>query len=339
VKAVQLDKNNAGWTVIAAGIADISRLDGDQTNPAMAGKAQAIDECLRVCGRTTDLAVCGVGGPEVAVRYFEFASAAPVDLGADLDEAVLAAAKQVHPSTSNGIAVDYHLTSNGNGRTTGYWVAATNELVTNTVQVAKQAGLNCVLMDADGLALINCFDQLCESRRGVAILNVGYSHTTLAIEGANDRPFIRHLSCGGDAIVDTMARETRVPADTLRATLLGSDEDGPCAVPCSSEIYSAGFEKACSKFVADVRKTLGHCRTLEPSLDVKEILVCGDFALADGFVDLLDNQLSMKVTLWNPFKNMRLHVGRGKKGAARKMTIKRNGPAMVVAAGLAMRSV
>ncbi|UCG58446.1 MAG: pilus assembly protein PilM [Phycisphaerales bacterium] len=339
VKAVQLHKSSSGWTVTAAGIANIFRPDKDQADVEVMAKPQAIDECLRVCDSSTNLAVCGVGGPEVAVRYFEFASTAPVDRNADLDEAVRTAATQVCPSASDGIAVDYRLTSNGNGRTTGYWVAATNELVRNTVQVVEEAGLNCVLIDADGLALINCFSQLCGSPHGVAILNVGNSHTTLAVEGSNDRPFIRHLSCGGNTIIDTLARETDVPADTLRGSLLNWDEDGPCGVPCSSAVYGAGFEKACSEFAVDVGSTLGYCRTLEPSFDVQEILVCGDFASVSGFVNQLNKQLSMKVSLWNPFKKMRCGVSRGRRGAVSKMSIRRNGPAMAVAAGLAMRSV
>lgn len=337
VKIVQLHKNSGGWTVSAAGIAHILGPGENQSDAATPQRTRAIDECLRVCGRTTDLAACAVGGPEVAVRFFEFASTTPIH--ADLSSAVRRAAKQECPFASNGIAIDYHLTSNGNGRTSGYWVAAADRLVKNTVKTAEKAGLNCVLMDTEGLALINCLRQLYGSTRGVAILNVGNSHTTLAIEGSDDRPFIRHLSCGGDTVIDTIARRTQVPADTLRASLLDCDEDGPCGVPCSSKTYRAAAEKGCGEFVAAVRKTLGHCRTLDPALDAQEIWVCGDFALADGFVQLLDKQLPMKVSVWNPFKQMSIDVGRGRKGAVRRTTIRRNGPAMAVAAGLAMRSI
>jgi len=39
-------------------------------------------------------------------------------------------------------------------------VAATNVLIKNKVQLTKEAALKCVLMDVEGLALLNCFNGL-----------------------------------------------------------------------------------------------------------------------------------------------------------------------------------
>jgi Tfp pilus assembly PilM family ATPase len=94
------------------------------------------------------------------------------------------------------------------------------------------------------------------------------------------------------------------------------------------------MEKACQKLVSDVAETLRYHSAQAKSLPVEQILVCGGFGIAKGFVDILNKQLSIGVILWNPFDTMRCGVSRQCLDV-----IQTNGPAMVVAAGLAMRSV
>ncbi len=78
VKVVRLrkDKDNAGYTVTAAGIAEIavSEEEEDDNNHQKINTVNAIRECLELTGRKMKLAVCGLSGPEVAVRDFEFPS-------------------------------------------------------------------------------------------------------------------------------------------------------------------------------------------------------------------------------------------------------------------------
>jgi len=53
----------------------------------------------------------------------------------------------------------------------------------------------------------------------------------------------------------------------------------------------------------------------------------------------LDSRLPMKVATWNPFEKMRCQVGRHHRGVLVKNILRKNGPAMAVAAGFAMRSI
>jgi Tfp pilus assembly PilM family ATPase len=69
-------------------------------------------------------------------------------------------------------------------------------------------------------------------------------------------------------------------------------------------------------------------------MPVEQILVCGSFGLVKGFIDILNQQLPIKAILWNPFDTMLCSVGRQCLDV-----IQVNGPAMAVAAGLAMRTV
>ena len=335
VKMVQLRKDNGGFTVTAAGIAEITETtEGDKNLKEEVNTVEAISKCLRSTGTQTELAVCSVSGPEVAVRYFKFPSL-PAD---EIQGAALFEAAQVCPFNIDDSAVDYQLIPNGKDCTTGVLVAATNKLIKRKTQLAKNASLDTVLMDVDGLALLNCLNEYKNSQkaksetdvtRTTAILNVGSSFTTLAIIGDNNLPFIRDMDYAGNDIIKEIAAENNLSMETVGKILSG------CEDPDHSQLkLSDSLAKACQKLITNVTETLRYYTAQEKSSPIEKILVCGGFALEEGFVELLDRQLPAPTVLWNPFDKIRYDASQTYQNILQK-----NGPALAVAAGLAMRSI
>jgi type IV pilus assembly protein PilM len=326
VRLVQMRKDEGGYVVTAAGRAEIS--NGTEANPEQkeTNTIKAISECLQSTGIQTRFAVCGVCGPEVAVRYFNFPSLPPEEV----QGAVLLEAEQVCPFNVNDSAVDYQLMPNGENKTCGVLVAATNKLIERKRQLTKQAALDCVLVDVDGLALLNCFSEYekIETGRTIAILNIGSSYTTLAIMGANASPFIRDIAYAGGTIVKEIASEMGISMEVARKALLG--EENPAV---SETKLGDSLEKACKKLIVDVTETLRYYTAQEKSAVVEKIFVCG-FALVKGFVELLDSRLPARTVLWNPFDKIPCDGDQNCKDILQK-----HGPAMAVAAGLAMRLI
>ena len=98
------------------------------------------------------------------------------------------------------------------------------------------------------------------------------------------------------------------------------------------ELYDS-FEKACRKLIADVSETLRYYSAQSTS-NVNKLFVCGGFALARGFVELLNSHLGAEAVLWNPFNSIQCDSNQKFEDI-----LSRTGPAMAVAAGLAMRSI
>jgi type IV pilus assembly protein PilM len=328
VKILALKKDDSGYSVTAVGMREIAASQDDYDQQRI-NTIKAIRECFEQAGIKTKMAVCGVSGSEVAVRDFEFPPLSPEDIEA----AVLLEASQVCPFSAADSAVSYHLIPDGDDKTRGVLVAATNTLITSKVQLAKEASLNCVLMDVDGLALLNCFNGLSNGHekpgtdQTVAILNVGGSHTTLAIMDNKGWPFIRDMTYAGNDIAARIAAEKDTSSETVRGILFGdSVVDEPGLHDC--------LEKACQKLIADVGETLRYYTAQSASSNVEKLLVCGGFALAGGFIELLNSRLGVETVLWNPFDKIRHNTNRKFEDIFAK-----TGPAMAVAAGLAMRSV
>lgn len=327
VKAVRLRKDDGGQTVAAAGIAEIA---ASEDNNRRMNTVKAICECFEQTRTKTRLAVCGVSGQEVAVRGFEF----PPLPNEEIASAVLLEAAQVCPFNAAESAVGYQVIPNGDDRTRGILVAATNALVQSKTELARKAGLTCGLMDVDGLALLNCFNALAygheKSPTGqtVAILNVGASLTTLAVMDTNGWPFVRDMTYAGNDIIAQMAARNGTSTDIVKGILSGD------STPVGLDLHNS-LEIACQRLITDVGETLRYYTAQSKSTTVDRLFVCGGFALARGFIELLSSRLGTEAVLWNPFDDP------ARCSASRRCEeiLAKAGPAMAVAAGLAMRSI
>ena len=335
VKMVQMRKDDAGYKAMAAGIVDIVDAADIDENSREINTARGVHQCYESSGIHTKMAVCGVSGPEVAVRDFKFPSLPQQEV----EGAIMLEASQVCPFNIEDGFVDYQLIPEDEQNLSGVLVAATNKLINDKIQLAKNASLNCVMMDADGLALLNCFEAYDsqsredkssdrdEESRTAAILNVGGSVTILAITNGNALPFVRDIAYAGNDIVKKIAVENNVTTDTVKKVLCGDPE--------APELELEGsLKKACERLIVDVTETLRYYATQEKSAVVDEIYVCGGFALVKGFVELLDSWLPAEAVLWNPFDKIRCDTNRRGKDI-----LNNKGPALAVAAGLAMRSI
>ncbi|NQT02478.1 MAG: type IV pilus assembly protein PilM [Planctomycetes bacterium] len=331
VKLVRLCKDDAGYAVAAAGIAEIAV--GEEENIHL-NTVKAIRECFESVPGMTKMAVCGLSGPEVAVRDFEFPSLTT----SELDGAVLFEASQACPFNAAESAVDYHLipdadtdASDGRGddKTRGILVAATNGLITGKKRLTEEAALKCVLMDIEGLALLNCFNGLASGseKSTTAILNVGSSGTTVAIMGGNGWPFIRDMTFAGDDIIKQIAADKGMSTENVKRILSGD------STTAQTDLHDS-LERNCQKLIDDVSNTLRYYAAQEQSTRVEKIFVCGGFALAKGFIELLNSQPGVEAVLWNPFDKIRCDTARKFEDIC-----KTRGPSLAVAAGLAMRSV
>ena len=333
VKIVQLEKDEHGYCAISAAKVDIDTQTEDKQR-LKENTVSAITKCFETANSSTHNAVCGLCGPDIMVRGFSF----PQLPSEAIEKAVLFEAQQVCPLDINNSVVDYHLidsevepSEGSNQSVKGILVVATNEAVNNRRQCLTNASVKNVLMDVDGLALLNCLNEYEKVKEGysVAVLDIGSSFTNVIILGSEGLPFIRDLPHATDAIINQIAQEHGITTETVLKALHG-DED-------SAEIRAeleGSLKNACRKLISDITETLRYYTLQEASSPIDKIFVCGGFALIKGFADMLDERLSEKVIIFNPFTKIRC-----KADAKTNELLKDCGPAMAVATGLAMRSI
>jgi len=336
VKAVQLQQDGQGYSVLTAGWSQIAQ-DGADDRAKIENVVKAIRKCIKSAQIKTKYAVCGISGPNVALRRFRFPS-----VGVDeVETAVLSEAQQACPFERGQFIVDYQLFKNNtvgdlseanNSQKSrairGVLAAATMGIIGHKSQVVKAASLNCVLIDVDGLALLNCFLE-CEKREcgeAVGIICVGSKFTNFAILGVDGVPFVRDIPHAADEIVSDIAGKQNVSSQVVRDILDGSSDKNIAD-------FEGGMERGCAGLSGDIVQTLRYYSAQEGQT-VRKIYVCGGFAQAKGFVELLNSQLPAEAVVWNPFE--RIHFAGS--GRSAKM-LKEHGCRLALAAGLAMRTI
>lgn len=362
VRMVQLRHDDAGCAVTGACTTEIAPW-GDDAELRRIHTVRAIQQGLSRCPIDGRLAVCGLRGPEVVVRGFEFPALPDEEIGS----AVGLEASQICPFSTHESTFDYQVTSSDARKTRGFWVAANSSLIRSTQQLVHEAGMRCTMIDVAGLALLNCMRNSEDGRQptedsGVprgrpAVLDIGGSCTTVAIMDQAGRPFVRDIGSGSDEILRRMAASANVPLEIARAALLnygmergiaGSPEPGiPDAQAEDNVLLWDTLEGACADLVGDIATTLRYYAAQHgtgnsaqggvaggPCARVDKLLVCGAFSGIEEFIELLQTKLYVDVASWNPLEAMPCSATETPDLTA---VLHEAGSAMALAAGLAMR--
>jgi type IV pilus assembly protein PilM len=329
VKMVKLSKDGDDYVVNAAARSDIDAADGSDKQKKSATVA-AIKDCLKAGDVSDDYVVCGLCGSEVVVRPFSFPNL-PAE---QIAQAVKFEAEQVCPFDTKNIAVDYQVVENNTGqeggKIDGILVAAAPSAIEKKTQLTASAFAKCALMDADDLAILNCFSY-CESQsdsKSVAVIDIGSKFTNVIILGSDGLPFIRDLPYAANDIIASLLEQGDKAADSPSAL------EAVKKALNTSQVPENELEKACEGLVAGINKTLRYYSIKDAVETVSKIYVCGGFSTVPGFVEVLGKYLFAEVILWNPFSKIR-----PRKDAKCEVLLDKEGPSMALAAGLAMRTI
>jgi type IV pilus assembly protein PilM len=326
VKLVHLRHGIGGYLAVAASKVDIGATEQDDERTRSAKTVSAIKACFERSTIPTRQAVCGVCGPEVAVRSFNFPALPPEEIY----QAIMLEAEQVCPFDPGKNILEYQLMNQGteeeNAEVSGVLVAVTNEVVKSKLQMVSNASLNCALMDVDGLALVNCFCQTehRSSSQTTAILNVGHTFTNLVVVNDRKPPFIRDIPRGGSEIIEHIAAQQQLTREAAMRAVIGGE---------NTEI-TANLAGGADKLISEINESLRYYMREQRVSTIDMVYVCGGFSQVNGFVELLNKQLPFGAKLWNPFEK----IGRHPEAVGLEM-LDTAGSAMAVAAGLAMRSL
>jgi type IV pilus assembly protein PilM len=364
VRIVQFRCDDAGYAVTGACATEIAPW-GDDPELRRIHTIRAIQHGLsqsRIDGR---LVVCGLRGPEVVVRGFEFPSLPDEEIGS----AVGLEASQICPFSTDESTFDYQVTSTDARQTRGFWVAANNSLIRSTRQLVHEAGLRCAMIDVAGLALLNCLRNCKDEnprtedggavRNRPAVLDIGGSCTTVAIMDQAGRPFVRDIGSGSDEILRRLAASAKVPLEIARGALLNHGLERSLAKSLRSDMLDLHSEEdsllwdhlegACAELVEDIATTLRYYAAQHgvgtpaqghapggPCARVEKLLVCGAFAGIEELMELLRTKLYIDVTPWNPLDAMPCDAG---ETPDLGVVLHEAGSSMALAAGLAMRCI
>jgi type IV pilus assembly protein PilM len=184
-------------------------------------------------------------------------------------------------------------------------VAAQRPMVQQVVEVAHQAKLEPVGVDLTAFALVRSVGTrdtaLFEAAGEEAVIDVGAEITSIVVHEAGVPRFVRMLPTGGNDITNAVARALGVTVEEADRLKAGFPVEGsPVTVEDARQV---AYGRAAS-FVDEIRSSLEFYTAQSPRARITRVLVTGGGSKLRGFVELLQERLTIPVDRAHPFQKV-----------------------------------
>ena len=259
VKAVQLKKKATGWSLHAFGMQPlVPQTIVDGTIMDQSAVAQAIRELWsRLKLRTKDVAIA-IAGHSVIIKKISVPMMKPEELAANIRNE----AEHHIPFGRDDVEIDYYVTNQmtASGQTELLLVAAKKEVVSDYVQVVRDAGLSPQIVDVAAFASQNGFEvnYPLDPRETVVLVNIGAAISNINIVRSGVSLFTRDVTIGGNAFTEEIQKQMGIAADEAEAYKVGGNQTEDGVVPQEvirvmegvSEVMAGEFQRSLDFFLA-----------------------------------------------------------------------------------------
>ena len=264
VKAVQLKKRGATWSLQAFGMQPLfaqTIVDGmimDQG--AVVEAIRALWSRLKL--RQKDVAIA-LAGHSVIIKKISV----PAMRADELARNIRTEAGHHIPFGADAVEVDYHVTNpeNSSGQTELLLVAARKDVVSDYIQVCRDAQLVPQVIDVAAFASQNGFEAnySLDPRETVVLINVGAAISNINIVRAGVSLFTRDVTIGGNAYTEEIQKQLSISNEEADAYKTGGTGGDNGVVPQEvlrvmegvSEVMAGEFQRSLDFFLATTSET------------------------------------------------------------------------------------
>ncbi len=250
----------------------------------------------------------------------------------EIETQVMAEANQMAPFPLEEVSLDYQILGpapRNPQENEALVVLSRRERLEERVALAEAVGLKAVIVDVDGFATLNAFEQIAyqlpDNARGqtVAIVDIGANTTHVSMVHDHQLVYQREHALGGNVLTQEVARRYELPLDEAE----DAKRKGLLPDSYESEVLQPFLDAVALEIGRALQLFFG--ATSYNSVD--HILLAGGCAAIPGLDEVVHSRLQTSTLIANPFARMALssHV------KARELAA--DAPALFVACGLAMR--
>ena len=331
VKLLELSESNGGFRVESYSVSSLPHGAVYEKNINNIGEvATAIQSVVHQSRTRATEVIAAVSGSSVINKII----AMPAGLTDDEMETQIALeADQYIPYPLEEVALDFEVQGPTPGREDQVDVllaACRRETIDSRVEVLELAGLTPKVVDVEAYAMERAYELVrplagVDPAATVALVDVGATMTTLSVLNQGANVYTREQAFGGKQLTDEIMRRYGLP---LREAGLAKKQGG---LPDGyEEDVLTPFKEA---VVQQVGRSLQFFYSSSTFNAVDHIFLAGGVAVTDGLAALVENRLATPTTIANPFTNMSISP------RVNAVALSGDSPAMMVAAGLALRGL
>ncbi len=327
IKLVQLKGSNRNYHLVKFGMIPLPPEVIVEGAVMDAGRVvDAIKELLIAQKVTTKEVVISVSGSSVIIKRVSVADMTDEELA----ESIKWEAEQYIPFSIDDVNVDFQRLGSGaaEGQADVLLVAVKKDKINDYVNLAKEAGLEPVVMDVDAFALANMYELNYDVEAGTtALLNIGASVMNINILKDGTSIFTRDVTVGGNRYIEALQRDFGLTYEDAKKVQRGEDVEGP-----DKEQIAGVMSSVTEDMVAETQRSFEFFRSTTGSEKVSHVLVAGGCARIGHFATMLSERLEVPVEVANPFKNIKIDTKKFDTSI-----IEDSSPLCAIAVGLAIR--
>jgi len=334
VKLLELDGRAGGYRVLsyASEALPPDAVANDQIADPEAVAATMRRALERSGTRTRDAAIA-VSGPTVISKI--------IDMPADLDETEMEQqigfdAEQYIPHAIEEVNLDFQVLERDPHNPSVnrvLLVACRRENIETRIGALDMAGVNVRVVDVEEYALQNACSLLISQtpalagENNVAVFDVGAHQTRLSVQHRGRSVYSRELSFGGHTLATRLVeRHGLKDMDQLRGRMRTGE--------LTSDILAPDINDFADRLANQIQRALQfYISAASRDEAIDQVLLVGGATLFPGLEPALAHRLQRPVSIGNPLAGMLAS------SAARRNHVDQEAPALMVAAGLALRSL
>jgi len=190
-------------------------------------------------------------------------------------------------------------------------VAASADMVNNTVAAVQKAGLAPVMIDLTPFALLRGLAQMDElglsGAPAEALIDVGASITNIVVHQGGVPRFVRILLMGGGDITEAVAERMGLPMEQAESIKQQTGmREKPAEAAADSSQLTRVIETSGAAFVEEVRGSLDYYLAQPSSVDVKRIVLSGGGGQLRGLAARLALATRLPVELGSAMSTLRI---------------------------------
>lgn len=224
---------------------------------------------------------------------------------AELEENILVEAERYISFDINDVNIDFQILSAPEKDMGEHMevllVTAKKELVNDYIAIAREAGLNPMIIDIDSFALENVYELNYPLEIGdlVALCDIGAGIMNLNIVRGGKSLFTRDISIGGNLFTEEIQKELSINFEEAENLKLGGSSDKG-----SPHIIDKVFDKASSNIALEIAKSLDFFTATFPEEKVARLYLTGGCAKAPRLSEIVHERVNIPVAMLNPFANI-----------------------------------
>jgi type IV pilus assembly protein PilM len=323
VKVIQLRENGGARTLTGYATVPLPQdaiADGSIRDPQAV--ADAIKQAVAKAGiKGTDAAI-SICGRELIIKKVQIPKVPPKEV----NDVVMLEAEHHIPFAIDEVFIDHQTVGEHNGVMDLILVAVKKSKVTEYMSVVEQAGFTPSIVDVDGFALGNQFEQNYpnESNEAVALIDIGAAIMKTNVVRLGATIFARDIPFGGNNYTQAIAQRLSIPFEQAEAAKVGKD------VGVKWETLVPPLEAISRELSLEVQRTFDYFASTAESERIGKIVLAGGCAQLPGLNEYLSSNWGIPVELARPFE--RINVA-----PAYADEVTGAGPALAVAVGLGLR--